>query len=61
MIFAAEKLPAAGVAFAARQVHTAIFAAHHVFGNPSLRRLLTGYRATVFFQEPPGERKNQNE
>ena len=61
MVFAAEDLATAGMAFAARQVYAAMFAAHHVLGHPRLRRLLAGYRAAIFFQQPPGERENQNE
>ena len=61
MLFAAEKLAAAGMAFAARQMHPAVVAAHHVFGGAGEWRLLPRQRVAVFFQYPPGPHENQND
>lgn len=61
MLVAAEKPAAAGMAFAARQMHPAVGAAHHVFGSTCGWRLLPCQGIAVFLQYPPGPRENQND
>ena len=61
MLFAAEKFAAVEVTFAARQMHSAMGAAHHVFGHAGRWRLLARQGGAVFFQDPPGPRENQND
>ena len=62
MLGAAEKLTACRHAFAARQMHAALRASHHVFCAPGLRRLpVTAHFPAVALEYPVSEQQPQHQ